>query len=263
MTPDEKLLLFILGIFYFSVSLAGVFFSIYLFRLGGFTAVATYYLIALITITVTSIFSGFLLQVISAKNLLRIGLLFFSMLFLALFILKQDTSHFLIALGILGGLANGTFWSGNNIMQYAFTKTHTRNAFFGYFGFLSDAAATLAPIISGLLIFMGTKLINFQFGYSLVFSLVGILMLCIAIVSRSLPVLSRVEFKISHLFSSCPFSWKIILIQQFFMGLWDTSLWTLTGVLLYAILKAEIPVGIAAGIGTTITALGALGAGKL
>lgn len=263
MSREEKLLLIILGIFYFSVSLAGVFFSIYLFRIGGFTAVATYYLIALLTITLTSVFSGFLLHIISAKNLLRIGLLFFSILFLLLFILKENTSHYLVVLGILGGLANGTFWAGNNIMQYTFTKRHTRNSFLGYFGFFSDAAATIAPVLSGILIFIGSKIVNYQFGYSLVFSLVGILMLCIAIVSGYLPSLSHVEFKLTHLFSSFPGTWRLVFVQQFFMGLWDTSLWTVTGVLLYAILKTEIQVGIAAGIGTTITALGALGAGKI
>lgn len=138
MSTEEKQLLKLNGLFFFTIYLASIFVNLFLFQLGEFRAVVYYGLVSLITLFILYLFSGYLLYKISSQILIRVGLLLLSILYLLLLIFRENSINYLFFLGMISGLGHGCFWVGNNLTAYIATHEHSRNEYFGKLNFFHE-----------------------------------------------------------------------------------------------------------------------------
>lgn len=264
MSLEEKLLVKIQGLLFFSGSLAGVFLNVFLFKLGGFQLVIQYNLITLIVLVILYIFSGELLRRFSSRDLMRVGLLSFALLFGILFLLREQSLRFIVPLAILNGFGNGNFWPGNNLSQYILTKEETRHLFFGRQNFWINIAQAFGPIIGGVLIKVLGTVSTIETGYAVLFLVVAILMFYNVAQASKLPLHSKVEFSIFQIFAhKRTKSWLIVLQQQFLYGLFDVAFGTISGILIFLIVKGEFLLGTVNTTSAIVFALSSLIAGGI
>ena len=233
MSRDEKLLLKTIGIFYFTISFSGIFLNVYLFKLGGFRAIAEYGMVSLSVLFILYIASGYFLKYYSQIFLVKTGLLFLGMLYFSIFILRERSLDYIVVLGILGGIGHGTFWPGYNLTQYISTRTESRNEYFGKQNFLVNSATSTAPLIAGGIISYFGIIRTKELGYNLVFLIVAILFFYIFLSLKDFIKQSGVSFSIKDILEhKRTSSWRIVLSQQFFYGL-----------LILLIVKEEVNLG--------------------
>lgn len=256
MSKEEWQLIKLNGLFFFTVSIAGIFVNLFLFQLGGFRAVVTYGLFNLTLILIVYLLSGYFLKRYSSKTLIRSGLLLFVISYTALFLLGEKSVSFLIPLGIIQGLANGCYWPGNNLTQYVATHEHSRNEYFGKLFFYMNIGAGFGPILGGAIIYF-FNLYHLKFvGYSGVFFLVALLFAALFWITNKLPAHRGNQFSFwAILKHKRSLNWKIALSQQFFYGLFDVSFSSFSSILIFLFLKEEFSVGVVNTVSTFVFAL--------
>lgn len=245
MSKEEKQLIKLNGIFFFTVSIAGIFVNLFLFQLGGFRAVVTYGLFNLAFLLIIYFLSGYLLKKYSSRTLIRSGILLFVISYTSLFLLGEKSINFLIPLGIIQGLANGCYWPGNNLTQYVATHEHSRQEYFGKLFFYMNIGSAFGPILGGSIIqFFNLYSLKFV-GYSSVFFLVALLFAILFWVTNKLPTHKGNQFSFwAILKHKRSLNWHIVLIQQFLYGLFDVSFAAFSGILIFLFLKQEFSVGV-------------------
>lgn len=244
MTKEENLLIKIQGLLFFSTSIASVFLNLFLFTLGGFSSIVKFNLASLSLLFILYILSAFSLKRTTTKNLIRISLLFYSLLYLLLFFLKDKSVNYVFLLGVIQGIGHGFFWPGNNLSQYILTHKKTRNHYFGRLNFLLNIALSFGPIIGGSIITFFAVNSSKEVGYTTIFLIVGILIWIIFLFSSKLPEHTGIKFSFHHIIKNKRgLDWKIVLLQQFLTGLWDVTFSAFFSVLIFLIVKQEILVG--------------------
>lgn len=256
---DEKNLILIQGISYFSSGLAGIFVSVYFFSHSDLKTTIFFNLLLYVSLLFFYVSSGWTLKKVPSAFLIRTGLFASALFYLALFILKEESVKYIIPLGLLSGFSSGNYWAGFNLNQYIFTNKKRRVEYFGSVTGIINFLSSLAPFIGGSIISFGIlfNLFDRDTGYSILFLFVFILLLTVALLAGKLPSHEIPNFSFSHvLFHKRLSSWKLILWQQFFLGIYDTSLKSVTGILFFLILKNEFNLG---GTQTIAYILGTLG----
>lgn len=246
---QEKLLIKISSIFFFAGSLGGIFLQIYFFRTGGFSLVVVYNIIHFLFLLIFYLASGWFLRKTGSSILIRISLFIFSISWLAVVILKQN-SYLLAA--VLFGVGNGLYWSGYNLSQYLLSQKGKRENYFGKNISFSNFAVALGPGIGGLIILLGNKIYRFpDFGYYLLFFIIFLLNFYIAFLSSSLPSFRGIKFNLGHIINhKRSYNFKLVLGQHFILGLMDVAFDTLMAIMLFVIIGSESALG---GVKTVFT----------
>lgn len=256
MSKEERELIKLNGLFFFTISIAGIFVNLFLFQLGGFKDVVYYGLISLSFLFITYFLSGYFLKIYSSKILIRSGLLLFTLLYGGLLILGEKSINYLIPLGIINGVANGNFWSGNNLTQYIATHEHSRSEYFGKLNLFMNLGSAVGPILGGFIIYLFNLYSLKFFGYITVFSLVALLFILLFFITANLPGHIGSQFSFWEVVKHKRIlQWKIVLSQQFLYGLFDVSFSSFSTILIFLFLKQEFFVG---AINTTSTIVFAL-----
>ena len=258
-TQEEKNLMLIQALNYFSAALAGIFVTIYFFNLSDLKTTIFYNFISYVTLLFFYVASGWALKKVSSAFLIRMSLFTSSLFYLALFILKGQSIRFIIPLGILSGFSAGNYWAGYNLNQYLFTNKEKRMEYFGSITGIINFLSAVAPLIGGLIISIMKSYESFgaETGYNALFFLVFLILMLMFFIAGKLPSHGAPNFSYSHIFyHKRARNWKLILLQQFFLGLYDTSLGIITGILFFLILKNEFDLG---GTQTIAYLLGAIG----
>jgi YQGE family putative transporter len=264
MSGEEKLLLRFMGLFAFTTGLSHIFLNVYMFRLGGFRAVVELGLISLIFLFIFYILSGYMLKKFSQIALIRIGVLFLGLFYLLVFILKEQSINYILVLGAISGIGNGNFWAGFNLSQYIATHSKSRNEYFGKQNSLISSSNTLAPLIAGAVIFIFGSTLGIRFGYLFLFLIVSLLFFYLLLYVRGSTKHSGTSFSVMHILKHVRTkNWKIILSQQFLLGLYDTSFNVFSAILIFNILKQELTLGIVNSASTIVYASSSLLAIKL
>lgn len=259
---EEKTLIVVQTLFYFSNTLASVFLSIFIFKLGGFSSVTLFNLFNYLFLLVGYIASGFFLKKISTRRSIAASFVLFSIFWAILFFLKESSIQYLVLLGTAYGIGQGLFWSGINLSQYIISHKDRRNDYFGALSSWSHLARAVAPGIGGILI--GSLVGNLFDGYSIIFLLVLILNIITIYFAIQLPKHSGIAFSLAHIFTHKRSRiWNHILKQQFILGLWDISLANLLSVLLFLIFLGEFEVGIANMVLNAVAAIAATYTAKI
>lgn len=261
LSTEEKELIKLNGLFFFSSSLAGIFVNLFLFQLGGFKAVVYYGLVNLSFLYLIYLLSGYFLKKYSSKTLIRTGLLLFAIFYGMLLILGERSINYLILLGGVAGLANGFYWSGNNLTQYIATHEYSRSEYFGKLNFFMNIGSAIGPILGGSIIYL-FNLYSIKFlGYITIFLIVFILFLITFFVTNKLQSHTGSKFSFLEIINHRrKISWKIVLIQQFLYGLFDVSFSIFSSILMFLFLKQELILGAVNTTSTLVFALANIGA---
>ena len=256
---EEKNLILIQAINYFSAALAGIFVTVYFFNYSDLKTTIFYNLITYISLLFFYVASGWTLKKVSSAFLIRIGLFSSALLYFTLFFLKEQSVKFIVPLGLLSGFSAGNYWAGFNLNQYVFTNKEKRVEYFGSVTGITNFLSALAPSIGGAIISLTMMFTVFgrEAGYNLLFFLVFVLLMAMFFLIGKLPSHGMPNFSYNHIiFHKRSGSWKLILWQQFVLGLYDTSLGIVTSILFFLILKNEFNLG---GTQTIAYILGTLG----
>ncbi|OGK24166.1 hypothetical protein A3A46_00450 [Candidatus Roizmanbacteria bacterium RIFCSPLOWO2_01_FULL_37_13] len=256
---EEKNLMFIQALSYFSAALAGIFVTVYFFSHSDLKTTIFYNLILYITLLFFYVASGWTLRIVSSAFLIRISLFSSALFYLALFLLKEQSVKFIIPLGLLSGFSAGNYWAGFNLNQYLFTNKENRVEYFGSVTGIINFLSAFAPFIGGAIIslFISFNMFGREAGYSFLFLLVFILLIIMVFLVGKLPSHEIPNFSYRHIiFHKRSRNWILLLWQQIFLGLYDTSSGLVIGILFFLILKNEFNLG---GTQTIAYVLGALG----
>ncbi|MBT2754721.1 MFS transporter [Mesobacillus foraminis] len=168
LTKDLTLLLLIGGLYSLSVALSNTFVNIYLWKQSGdFSDLGIYNLSIVIMQPLTFIVAGRWAKKVDRVIVLRMGVIFLAVFYLAVLFFGTRASEFLLILGGLLGIGYGFYWLAFNVLTFEITEPETRDFFNGFLGILSSAGGMIGPIAAGLII---SRLEKFT-GYTIIFGL--------------------------------------------------------------------------------------------
>jgi MFS transporter, YQGE family, putative transporter len=168
LTKDLTLLLFIGGLYSLSVALSNTFVNIYLWKqTGKFSDLALYNLSIVIVQPLIFILAGRWAKKIDRVIVLRIGVIFLALFYLAVLLIGTHAYQFLLLLGGLLGVGYGFYWLAYNVLTFEITEPDTRDFFNGFLGILTSAGGMVGPMAAGFII---TRLEKFT-GYSIIFGI--------------------------------------------------------------------------------------------
>ena len=104
----------------------------------------------------------------------------------------------------------------------------------------------VGPVIGGIIVTLGGSATFFhvKLGYSLLFFIVSLLLGFSSLLIGRLPSHEAPTFSFSHLLThKRSKAWKYVLLQQATLGFYDVTLGTVSGVLMYLVLKKELLLG--------------------
>jgi len=258
---NERNLILIQALDFFTSSLAGIFVTVFLFVHSDFKTTILYSLISFSSLLFFLIMSGWTLRYIVSGLLVRLSLLGSAIFYLLLFLLREQAINYLIPLAIFNGCIGGNFWAAFNLNQYIFTSKDTRIKYFGSAIAFLNGLQALAPLIGGAIITFTGHLVflGLPLGYSLLFLLVSLVLGFSALLIGKLPEHEIISFRftdfMTHKRSS---TWLYVLSIYFVYGSYDVALGTVTGILIYLIVRQEIFLGVTQTATFLLAALGGL-----
>ncbi len=245
LSSDERKLLIIGGLDILAYALAGVFVTVFFFTNSDLRTTILYRAIAFASMTFFFGVAGWALKKVSSGFLMKVGLIGSVIYFLLLFYLKEKSIAYSIPLGILDGFTGAAYWAGFNLNQYILTHQSRRLQYFGWGSAVVNIASAAGPMIGGLIITtVKNATLDAVYGYSTLFFLVAAIIAAVIVVIGKLPAHGIPQFSYRHLWQNRRLAqWKIVLVQQGVLGLYDVAVTTVTGVLLFLILKNEAKLG--------------------
>ena len=243
LTKDLTLLLIIGGVYSLSVALSNTFVNIYLWKqTGKYSDIALFNLSIVILQLLTFILAGRWAKKIDRVIVLRIGVIFLAMFYLAVLLTGTRASTYLLLLGGLLGVGYGFYWLAYNVLTFEVTEPETRDFFNGFLGILSSAGGMIGPIAAGFIISRFEKFT----GYSFVFGLsLGLFALAV-FMSFSLKrrqAAGRYCFKRILEERKQNENWRSITNAHFFQGLREGTFGFVISVFVYISTGSEMSLG--------------------
>lgn len=249
---NERNLILIQGLDYFTASLASIFVTVFLFISSDLKTTILYSIISFSSMLFALMASGWILKHIASGTLIRCTLLGAAIFYFMLFWLREGAITYLAPLALFNGFNGGIYWAAFNLNQYIYTSSSRRVKYFGSAIALINTLQAIGPLIGGAIITYAGSL-----GYSLLFLLVSLILGVSALLIGKLPQHEAIAFRFSDLVAHRRSrAWKYVLSANAVLGFFDVALGTVSGVLIYLIVKQEV------WLGATQTAaflLGALG----
>ena len=246
LSVDERKLLIIQGFDILAASLAGIFVTVFFFAHGDLRVTTLYNIAAFASMTFFLGSSGLLLRYFSSGTLMKVSLVAGSLFYLLLFFLKDQSISYVIPLGILSGFSGGIFWATYNLNQYILSHSGNRISYFGWGGAIFNLANGMGPALGGLIITVVSKTsLGVMNGYLMLFFLVALINGITICIIGKLPSHDDLQFSYHHIWQNRRSKrWKLVLGQNAALGLYDVAIGTVTGILLYVILKNEAVLGL-------------------
>ncbi len=264
LTDAENHLIQVQAVFAGALAIAGIFLSLYLFSVGSFRTIASFYAGQYLFQSVFFIIAGYLLRYRSTKYLIRVGSLVLCILYMLLVVLGPDARHFAFLLGALSGIGEGILWPGINLSEYIATHNRTRNLYYGKLFFLSNLASVIGLPLSGLTITVAKEVSTAQTGYYVLFGILIAILLLTYRLGAGVDPWTGVTFSTRHMARHArnP-AWKLVLAQNLLRGLWAYTLPAFSAVLLFLILQEdELSLSILSAITTIAVGFASLMAGR-
>lgn len=240
---DLVLLLVVGGLYFLSIALSNTFVNVFLWKQSGsFRDIGLYNLAIVVMQPLTFILAGKWAKKIDRVIVLRLGVSFLSVFFLAVLFLGDHASHFLLLLGGLLGVGFGFFWLAFNVMTFEITEPETRDFFNGFLGLLSSLAGMIGPITAGAVI---TSMDKFT-GYKTIFSISLVFFTAAVVLSFFLKRRSaKGDFLFRRIIAERKnnSNWNSILRAQFFQGLREGTFAFVIVVWVFIATKSELALG--------------------
>ncbi len=243
LTKDLSLLLIIGGLYSLSIALSNTFVNIYLWKqTGRYSDLALYNLAIVVLQLLTFILAGRWAKKIDRVIVLRMGVIFLALFYLAVLATGTRASTYLLLLGSLLGIGSGFYWLAYNVLTFEITEPETRDFFNGFLGILSSAGGMIGPIAAGIII---TRFEKFT-GYTFVFGLSLALFALAVFMSFSLkrrPAAGSYYFKRILEERKLNENWRLITNAHFFQGLREGTFLFVISVLVYISTESEMSLG--------------------
>jgi MFS transporter, YQGE family, putative transporter len=243
LTKDLSLLLIIGGLYSLSVALSNTFVNIYLWKqTGEYSDLALYNLSIVVLQPLTFILAGRWAKKIDRVIVLRIGVSFLAIFYLAVLITGKNAATYLLLLGALLGIGYGFYWLAYNVLTFEITEPETRDFFNGFLGILSSTGGMIGPLSAGFII---TRFEKFT-GYSIVFGLSLSLFALAVFLSFSIkprPAKGKYCFKRILQERRNNKNWRLITNAHFFQGLREGTFLFMITVFVYISTGSEMALG--------------------
>ncbi|MBM7693311.1 YQGE family putative transporter [Peribacillus deserti] len=240
---DLNLLLIIGGLYALSGALSNTFVNVYLWKQSGrFIDLGIYNLSVVFLQVFTFILAGRWAKKMDRTIVLRIGVIFLALFYLAVLIVGENATSFLFLLGGILGIGYGFYWLAFNVLTFEITEPHTRDFFNGFMGILGSAGGMIGPIMAGLIISRFDKF----FGYSIVFGL-SLTLFSIAVILSF--YLKRRPAQGNYLFLRIlkerqhNFNWKLVTSAHFFQGLREGTFAFVISIFVFITTGSELAIG--------------------
>lgn len=243
-TKDLLFLLLIGGLYSLSVALSNTFVNIYLWKQSGeFADLGLYNLSVVVFQPLTFILAGRWAKKIDRVIVLRLGVIFLSLFYLAVLVTGSDASEHLILLGGLLGVGYGFYWLAYNVLTFEITEPETRDFFNGFLGGLESLGGMIGPIFAGFLI---TKL-KTEIGYTTIFS-ISLSLFVLAVICSFFLDRRKAEgkFDLKKVFAEVKRNdnWRNTVLANIFQGMRDGIFVFVVTIWVFLVTKSEFALGI-------------------
>jgi MFS transporter, YQGE family, putative transporter len=243
LTKDFKFLLIIGGLYAISTSLSNTFVNIYLWKQSGqYSDIGLYNLSVVVLQPITFILAGRWAKKIDRVIVLRIGVTFLALFYMAVLFSGDRASDVLLLLGSLLGIGYGFYWLAYNVLTFEITEPETRDFFNGFLGVLTSIGGMIGPIAAGFII---SRLEN-STGYSIVFGLSLALFSLAVFLSFFLkrrPAHGKYWFQRILQERKNDFNWRMITNANFFQGFREGTFVFIISVFVFVSTGSELALG--------------------
>lgn len=162
------ILLLIGGFYSIGLFLSNTFVNIYLWRqTNDYMTIALYNLSIFIFQPITFLLAGSIAKKYSRVTVLRLGVIFLALFFIAVLLLKEQAATYNVLLGGLLGIGYGFYWLAFNVLTFEITEPDTRDFFNSFLGSLESLAGMIGPVLAGAIIVR----LQVDKGYMTIFSI--------------------------------------------------------------------------------------------
>ncbi|MBM7651646.1 MFS transporter [Neobacillus cucumis] len=243
LTKDLSLLLIIGGLYSLSVALSNTFVNIYLWKqTGQYSDIALYNLSIVVLQPITFILAGRWAKKIDRVIVLRIGVIFLAMFYLAVLVTGTKASTYLLLLGGLLGIGYGFYWLAYNVLTFEITEPETRDFFNGFLGILSSAGGMIGPIAAGIIITRFEEFTGYTFVFGLSLALFG-LAVFLSFSLKPRPASGIYCFKRIIEERKQNDNWRFVTNAHFFQGLREGTFAFVISVFVYLSTGSELSLG--------------------
>ncbi len=243
LTRDFKFLLLIGGLYSLSTALSNTFVNIYLWKQSGqFSDLGLYNLAVVVMQPITFILAGRWAKKIDRVIVLRIGVSFLALFYIAVLLFGGRAADFLLILGGLLGIGYGFYWLAFNVLIFEITEPETRDFFNGFLGVLTSIGGMLGPIAAGFII---SRLEKFT-GYTIVFG-ISLALFSIAVFLsfflKRRPAQGKYCFKRILAERRNDVNWRMITNAHFFQGFREGTFAFVISVFVFLSTGSELSLG--------------------
>ncbi len=226
--------------------LAGTFLSIFLWRAShDLTPIAVYSGLSALMIPIAFVANGLLWRGLGAGASIRLGLFGNGCSYLVILMLGNDAPHWVVALGLMRGMAEGFYWSGFHLVSYDTTCDRDRDRYFGAQATASWILTAALPPAAGAIIVAGTHVGGTYRGYQLVFALAAVLLMAAMVLAGRLPSSARERLsvrRVAMLGRRNP-DWRWVTRARLADGFTGSLVGLVLTILMFLVLKNEQQVG--------------------
>lgn len=242
-TKDLVLLLVVGGLYSLSIALSNTFVNVYLWKQSGsYLDLAIYNLAVVVMQPITFLLAGRLAKKIDRVIVLRIGVIFLALFFIAVLFFGEKADDYLVILGGLLGIGYGFYWLAFNVLTFEITEPETRDFFNGFMGALSSSGGIIGPITAGFIITRFTS----NTGYTIIFA-ISLVLFSAAVVTSFF--LKRRPSSGQYLFVKVfqerkrNKNWKLITNAHLLQGIREGTFVFVISVYLFIATKNELALG--------------------
>lgn len=183
--PQAHTVLALQTLYHTAESFCAVFVAVYLWvNSHDFGLVCMHYLTLYTVTPIVYMFAGWYSQARDRLHVFRLGLVLHAVYYGAILLLREQSTHYVVPLGVLLGVAWGFYWPGANTFNYDVTVPGKREYYFGYLHTLVGGARLISPFIAGAIIYLSGETLT---GYHRIFGLVIVLYIICFMVSFRMP----------------------------------------------------------------------------
>ncbi|HET9847009.1 MAG TPA: hypothetical protein VFR68_00430 [Candidatus Dormibacteraeota bacterium] len=244
--PCARFLVFINGAYTAANLLAGTFLAIFLWRAShDLTPIAIYSGLSALMIPLAFISNGLIWRGIGAGASIRLGLFGNGFVYLVVLLLGNHAAQWVIALGLMRGIAEGFYWSGFHLVTYDTTCDEDRDRYFGAQATLNAFLGTALPPAAGAIIVIGGHAGGPYVGYELVFGLAAVMLMAAMVLAGRLPSAARPRLSLRRVIWLAQRNpdWQWVTRARLADGFTSSLMGLVLTVLTYLVLKNEQQVG--------------------
>jgi YQGE family putative transporter len=241
---ETWLLLLESGLFAVATALSSTFVNVYLWKIkSDWSMIAWFNLIHYLVSALTFIMAGWLAKRWDRAVLIRLGVAWQALFYLAVLWVGTAAARFSLGLGGLLGLGSGFFWLSYNVLYFEITNRQNRDLYNGINGVIGSVAGIAAPFVSGWII----SRMNHWLGYRIIFGISLGIFLVAVLVSFFFPRReSGGEYKLARvlrLTRQLDGHWFWVILAMMAQGCREGVLAFLVSLLVYVTSDSEMALG--------------------